>query len=104
MAKPWKGKLQQFQRLLERMSFSEGFLCDARPHPGPLPRGEGDAFPADCECRRLSPSDADRVIRVQAIAVPSPGGEGQGEGGHFTNLVVRLATTALRQSPTVAYV
>jgi 16S rRNA (cytosine967-C5)-methyltransferase len=45
------------------------------PHPGPLPRGEGELSSAG---RR---SGHDSNFEKPGIAVPSPGGEGQGEGG-----------------------
>ena len=52
-----------------------------RPHPGPLPRGEGESFAVSRNGLRL---DLPNNLRCQAnhtVAPPSPGGEGRGEGG-----------------------
>ena len=54
---------------------------DARPHPGPLPRGEGESFAGFLEGRRLVLAGTRRAIRGRAMATPSPWGEGRGEGG-----------------------
>jgi serine/threonine protein kinase len=48
---------------------------NARPHPVPLPRGEGETSSAR---RHLG---AHRIRESGPISVPSPEGEGQGEGG-----------------------
>ena len=59
-------------------------LRDARPHPGPLPRGEGGSFAVATENLRLRLPDARWKNQRARTAVPSPGGEGQGEGGRKT--------------------
>ena len=55
-------------------------LFNARPHPGPLPRGEGELFAGFnlYRSRRLPEACPDDQWRPHAV--PSPGGEGQGEG------------------------
>jgi hypothetical protein len=55
-------------------------LFNARPHPGPLPRGEGESSAAagPIWSRRLL--DARPRKQRRLFAIPSPGGEGQGEG------------------------
>jgi len=45
-----------------------------RPHPGPLPRGDGESSSA------LSEVGTRADCRQRPAAVPSPGGEGRGEG------------------------
>ena len=47
-----------------------------RPHPGPLPRGEGEH--AAASRNNHEPSNLPHA----GFASPSPGGEGRGEGGH----------------------
>jgi len=63
------------------------FLFNARPHPGPLPRGEGESFAASLENLSLDLPQALTNDLNRPIAVPSPGGEGQGEGGRQNILV-----------------
>ena len=46
----------------------------ARPHPGPLPQGEGELFPALENVHRLV------TFPDATIGGASPGGEGKGEG------------------------
>lgn len=58
-------------------------LCNARPHPDPLPRGEGESFAVSLVNRRLDSRGAITNYRERSQAVPSPGGEGQGEGGRY---------------------
>jgi hypothetical protein len=52
----------------------------ARPHPGPLPQGEGETLPAPWRnkggCCSVSFEIYDRCQRL----FPLPGEEGQGEG------------------------
>jgi hypothetical protein len=71
------------------------FVMNDRPHPGPLPLGEGASSPAyvislrrRCNCRR-SP-EAEMTIkhavipnnsRERRMSLPLLGGEGRGEGG-----------------------
>jgi hypothetical protein len=59
-------------------------LSNARPHPDPLPRGEGESFPASLAILRLESRAAITNHRERSLAVPSHGGEGQGEGEHPT--------------------
>ncbi|MBI4658632.1 MAG: VCBS repeat-containing protein [Verrucomicrobia bacterium] len=46
------------------------------PHPGPLPRGEGESFAA------IRPVELNRRSDSQPALFPLPEGEGQGEGEH----------------------
>jgi hypothetical protein len=59
-------------------------LCNARPHPGPLPRGEGETLSVSFANPRLDSRGVITSYRQRSQDVPSPGGEGQGEGGRFT--------------------
>ena len=61
-------------------------MCDARPHPNPLPREEGESFAVfwRFESRQLRKANPQNL--ECATPVPSPGGEGEGEGGRETNL------------------
>ncbi len=59
-------------------------LFNARPHPGPLPRGEGESFAASLVDLRLDSREAIRNFRECSHAVPFPGREGQGECGGDT--------------------
>jgi hypothetical protein len=59
----------------------EQSMFNARPHPGLLPRGEGEPFAVSYENLRLSWSSGHCAISRWTNAVPSPWGEGQGEGG-----------------------
>lgn len=54
---------------------------DPRPHPGPLPRGEGEMVSVSLENDPLGWPDVHSRNRNHPMAVSSPGGEGQGEGG-----------------------
>src|ERR1022692_2592376 len=51
------------------------FSDHARPHPGTLPREEGETHSA------LGMGETHEKSEERAAAVPSLGGEGQGEGG-----------------------
>ncbi|TAL06400.1 MAG: glycoside hydrolase family 95 protein, partial [Verrucomicrobia bacterium] len=73
-----------------RMHADTKIYGHARPHPGPLPRGEGESFAISGENPRLSLPDSLRQTKKRATAVPSPGGEGQGEGGRFIKLFLSL--------------
>jgi hypothetical protein len=80
--------------------WEDGFY--ARPHPGPLPRGEGETgdaslklerfycsrrlFAAHFEIRSIT-SDVDFAGNVPTI-LPLLGGEGRGEGECHTNFSV----------------
>jgi hypothetical protein len=54
---------------------------NVRPHPGLLPRGEGETFASFLECRESAIGGCAPCNRKRTAAVPSPWGEGQGEGG-----------------------
>jgi len=77
-------------------------LVDNRPHPGPLPQGEGESQSA----ARTS-VDA-QFTRTREQASPLPGGEGKGEGGRKSSAVHRFADLvalvrfALEQQPVLA--
>ena len=65
-------KLEQWRELLSLEGNDEDL---DRPHPGPLPLGEGEPLSA-------SPRFKSGTVRPDAGGVaPSPGGEGRGEGG-----------------------
>jgi len=61
-------------------------MCDARPHPNPLPRGEGESSAVfwHFESRPLHKTNPQNL--ECATPVPAPGGERQGEGGREKNL------------------
>jgi hypothetical protein len=61
-------------------------MCDPRPHPNPLPRGEGESFAVFWHFESQQLHKANPQNLECATPVPSPGGEGQGEGGRETNL------------------
>jgi hypothetical protein len=69
-------------RLLERNQDENGW--NARPHPGPLPRGEGESFAGSLECRALELAGESSSNPQTAMAAPSPGGEGWDEGERET--------------------
>lgn len=58
-----------------------GFMFDARPHPNPLPRGEGNDGGAFSNFQSTCYSYPLTDTRVAADDSPSPRGEGRGEGG-----------------------
>ena len=63
---------------------------NARPHPGPLPRGEGELFAVFLKNTRLdSPNNHSQNPNQPAVA-PSPGGVGRGEGGRSTNFAQQV--------------
>ena len=66
------------------MKAATSSLFNARPHPGPLPRGEGATFAVAFVNPRLDWRTVHSINGERALAIPSPGGEGQGEGGCFT--------------------
>jgi hypothetical protein len=59
-------------------------LLNARPHPGLLPRGEGETFPAFCKNQRRDWPDGLSKYESATPDAPSPWGEGRGEGGRAT--------------------
>jgi hypothetical protein len=58
-------------------------VFDARPHPNPLPRGEGTATTRFASFGRSLGKSCHGSPRVTANNSPSPGGEGQGDGGRL---------------------
>ena len=52
-----------------------------RPHPGPLPRGEGEIVADLLQNQTLGLTWLGAEIMKPPFAAPSPGGEGRGEGG-----------------------
>ena len=71
------------------------FEMNARPHPDPLPRGEGTAMDVfgefqNCFCSRRpfgfgnhcsAPTGSPEQFVNRRMILPLPGGEGRGEGG-----------------------
>ena len=93
------GNFIQVSRLHSRCSGKNGF--DARPHPGPLPRGEGGAIGRAeffdtrhavaalrffRECSGRFGCSVRRRVRLPKF-LPLPGGEGRGEGGQKHHLI-----------------
>jgi hypothetical protein len=58
---------------------------NARPHPDPLPRGEGTAIVHSSVLGNAFAQSHRRSSSETANGSPSPGGEGRGEGGRQTN-------------------
>ena len=56
-------------------------LLNARPHPGPHPRGEGESYPVSVEYLQLDLQDTREEIQNARFLFPLLGGEGQGKGG-----------------------
>jgi hypothetical protein len=54
---------------------------NARPHPGLLPRGEGESFSVSLKIRVAGFAGRSFAKPKPDCTVPSPGGEGQVEGG-----------------------
>jgi hypothetical protein len=63
------------------MKFTKETALNNRPHPGPLPRGEGAANARYSFCRKSSSQSNHRLFRETANDSPSLRGEGWGEGG-----------------------
>lgn len=59
-------------------------MCEARPHPGPLPQGEGESFAIPWSFQRRPSHGALTKKLEPAMAVPSP----EGEGGRSTNFTL----------------
>jgi hypothetical protein len=59
------------------MKFVEESALNNRPHPGPLPRGEGAAGGCFVICGRTSGKSSGAEFRVTANPPTSPGGEGE---------------------------
>jgi hypothetical protein len=57
-----------------------GLLRNARPHPFPLPRGEGKATVRSFLCERPSGKSSHSNFSATANDSPSSRGEGRGEG------------------------
>jgi hypothetical protein len=94
--------------MTERRLKADGILGNvnlARPHPGPLPRGEGENEDSWFCIRSVPPSAPPEECKRQAKVPPSPGAAGEasgnnnplrrGEGGLGSILNTRL-TTPLR--------
>jgi hypothetical protein len=58
-----------------------GNLCYVRPHPDPLPRGEGTAIDSFATYESLFGKSSHMESFETANVSPSPWGEGRGEGG-----------------------
>ena len=71
-------------------------LFNTRPHPGPLPRGEGESLAVSLANLRLDSRGAITSYRGRSQSVPSPGGEGQGEGGRPT---IRFSGSKTKSEP-----
>lgn len=76
-----EGKLQKEMNAPARIS-----LMNTRPHPGPLPWGEGDSFTVSRNFVGLSLLDAHLRKSECPPAIPSPGAAGQSEGERYTIL------------------
>jgi hypothetical protein len=63
---------------------------DARPHPDPLPRGEGTATERLLLFGRSSRQPSRWLPSETAHGSPSPGGEGRGEGERCHILITNL--------------
>ena len=63
------------------MKFAKETVVNDRPHPGPLPRGEGAANVQFAFRRKSFGQSSHTLFRGTAYDSPSPGGEGRGEGG-----------------------
>jgi hypothetical protein len=61
-------------------------IVNIRPHPGPLPRGEGVTEEQFQFCAESHHQSNRRLLRETANVSPSPRGEGRGEGGCKTIL------------------
>ena len=55
-------------------------MVNARPHPSPLPRGEGTGCERFLIFGRTPRKSSREFSREAANGSPSPGGEGRGEG------------------------
>jgi hypothetical protein len=62
------------------MKFAKETVLNNRPHPGPLPRGEGVATARFALCRRSFGKSSRRLFHEAANNSPSPEGGGCGEG------------------------
>jgi hypothetical protein len=63
------------------MKFAKETALNNRPHPGPLPRGEGAANVQFAFYWKSYGQSSRRLFCEAAYDSPSPGGEGRGEGG-----------------------
>jgi len=83
---PWVSRKMIFTSLFSVGVGSRGRRkewFDARPHPNPLPRGEGTAVGGSAPVQSASGQYRRRFSKATANGAPSPGGEGRGEGGRF---------------------
>ncbi len=74
----------------------------ARPHPDPLPRGEGTALASLPIFRSRWCCPPTHVWAATADDSPSPGGEGRGEGGRYTILFALVLFVAASSSNSAA--
>ena len=58
-------------------------MFNARPHPNPLPRGEGTAVVCFAFCENFSSRLQRLICKVAGSVSPSPWGEGRGEEGCY---------------------
>jgi len=58
---------------------------NTRPHPGLLPRGEGESFAGSLECRATGLAGQSCGSRNSCDGMSSPWGEETGEGGRNSN-------------------
>ena len=63
---------------------SDSDQCHERPHPGPLPRGEGESFSVSGVSKAGDSSEGSVESKAVQRLSPLPGGEGQGEGERNT--------------------
>ena len=66
------------------IAWKDDFCWNARPHPGPLPRGEGGSFAISPEIVGLRLLKAHPKREVARRLFSLPGGLGQGEGERHT--------------------
>ncbi len=64
---------------------------NARPHPDPLPRGEGIAIASASFCGHASRKSGGMTFDVAADVTPFPEGEGWSEGGLGFHLYFQIA-------------
>jgi superfamily I DNA/RNA helicase len=82
--KLWKLFQGKYENLLKDSRIEPRNSSNARPHPGPLLRGEGESHSVLLKNEKLNLPDSSPPEQRQTLAVPSPlpsdgGGEGQGE-------------------------
>src|SRR5678816_2270430 len=70
-------RLHRVFRRMHNLIRNYSVKSKARPHPGLLPRGEGESFAAFLECRAAEIAGALSSKQETDDAIRSPGGEGQ---------------------------